>query len=79
MAGFFDEYGAGDERRARNIKLIAVSVLVAAVLTGLLYFFLRNYRQEQQAKRFSNCWKPTIIRQPTICGSLPTRTATGIP
>src|ERR1700733_9467100 len=52
MAGFFDEYGAGDERRARNIKLIAVSVLVAAVLTGLLYFFLRNYRQEQQAKRF---------------------------
>jgi hypothetical protein len=52
MAGFLDEYGAGDERRARTIKLIAVSVVVAAVLTGLLYFFFRNYRQEQQAKRF---------------------------
>jgi len=54
MAGFLDEYGAGDERRARIIKLIVVSVLVAAVLSGLLYFFFRNYRQEQAAKRFFN-------------------------
>jgi hypothetical protein len=53
MAGFLDEsYGAGDERRARIIKLVVVSVAIAAVLTGLLYFFFRNYRQEQQAKRF---------------------------
>ena len=52
MAGFLDEYGAGDERRARIIKTIAVSVAVLAVLTGLLYFLFRNYRQEQQAKRF---------------------------
>jgi hypothetical protein len=52
MAGFLDQYGAGDERRARNIKLIVVSVVVLAVLSGFLYFFFRNYRQEQQAKRF---------------------------
>jgi hypothetical protein len=52
MAGFLDEYGAGDERRARIIKMIAVSVAVLVVLTGLLYFLFRNYRQEQQAKRF---------------------------
>jgi hypothetical protein len=52
MAGFLDQYGAGDERRARNIKLIVVSVVVLAILSGLLYFFFRNYRQEQQAKRF---------------------------
>jgi len=42
MAGFLDEYGAGDERRARIIKLILVSVVVAAVLSGLLYFLFRN-------------------------------------
>ena len=54
MAGFLDEYGAGDERRARIVKLILISVAVAAVLLGLLYFFFRNYRQEQAAKRFFN-------------------------
>lgn len=52
MAGFLDEYGAGDERRARIIKMVVVSVAVLAVLSGVLYFFFRNYRQEQQAKRF---------------------------
>jgi hypothetical protein len=52
MAGFLDEYGAGDERRARIIKIVVVSVIAAAMLYGLLYFFFRNYRQEQQAKRF---------------------------
>jgi len=52
MAGFLDDYGAGDERRARLIKLIVVSVAVVAVLTGLLYFYFRNFREEQQAKRF---------------------------
>src|ERR1039458_1344054 len=52
MAGFLDDYGAGDERRARNIKIVVASVLILAVLTGLLYFFFRNFRQERQAKRF---------------------------
>jgi hypothetical protein len=52
MAGFLDQYGAGDERRARNIKILVVSVVCLAVLTGLLYFFFRNYRQERQARRF---------------------------
>jgi hypothetical protein len=52
MAGFLDDYGAGDERRARLIKNIAVSLAVLAVLSGVLYFLFRNYRQEQQAKRF---------------------------
>ena len=52
MAGFFDQYGAGDERRARKIKITILSVVVLAVLSGLLYFVLHNYSQERQAKRF---------------------------
>jgi hypothetical protein len=52
MAGYMDGYGAGEERRARIIKLIIVSVIGLAILYGLLYFFFRNYSQEQQAKRF---------------------------
>jgi hypothetical protein len=52
MAGFLDEYGAGDERRARIIKVTLVSVAALAVLSGLLYFFFHNYREERQANRF---------------------------
>jgi len=52
MAGYLDQYGAGDEKRARKIKIVVVSVIGLAVLTGLLYFFFHNYPEEQQAKRF---------------------------
>jgi hypothetical protein len=52
MAGFLDQYGAGDERRSRNIKIVVLSVIGLALLGGILYFFFRNFRQEQQAKRF---------------------------
>jgi len=52
MAGYLDQYGAGDEKRARKIKLTIVSVVVLAVVSGLLYFFFRNYAEERQAKKF---------------------------
>ena len=52
MAGILDSYGAGDERRARKIKMLLVSVVGLVVLSGFLYFFFRNYPQQQQAKRF---------------------------
>jgi hypothetical protein len=52
MAGYLDQYGAGDERRARNIKIVVLVAVGLAVLTGVLYFFFHNYRQEHQARRF---------------------------
>jgi hypothetical protein len=52
MAGFLDQYGAGDERRARNIKIVVLSVVSLAALSGILYFFFHNYRQESQVRRF---------------------------
>ncbi len=52
MAGYFDQYGAGEERRLRIIKILAVSVMALLLATGLSLFFFHNYRQEQQVKRF---------------------------
>ena len=52
MAGFLDDYGAGDERRARIWKIAVVSVLAVAAVTGLAYYFFHNYSQEQRVKRF---------------------------
>ena len=52
MAGYLDNYGAGDERRARNLKVAVISVIGFAVLSAFLYFFFHNYREEHQVKRF---------------------------
>jgi hypothetical protein len=52
MAGYLDQYGAGDEQRARRIKIAVLSVVTLAVLSGLLYFVFHNYSQERQAKKF---------------------------
>ncbi len=52
MAGYLDQYGAGEERRARIIRNVVIAVVVLVVAGGVLYFLLHNYRQEQQAKQF---------------------------
>jgi len=53
MTGLLEgDYGAGEERRARVIKIIVISVLALTVIAGTAYFFFHNYRQEQQVKQF---------------------------
>ncbi len=53
MAGLLEgDYGGAEERRARVIKIIVVSVLALTVIAGTAYFFFHNYRQEQQVKQF---------------------------
>jgi hypothetical protein len=52
MAGYLDQYGAGEEERERLIKRIAIAVVAAIVLGAVGFFVFHNYRQERQAKRF---------------------------
>ena len=52
MAGYLDQYGAGDEQRARKIKITILSVISGAVASCLLYFIFHNFSEEQQAKKF---------------------------
>jgi len=52
MGGYLDQYGAGEERRERIIKWIALGAAAAAILALALYFTFRNHRETQQAKRF---------------------------
>ena len=52
MSGFFDAYGVADQQRERRIKRIVLWG-AAAVIVGLgLYFWFRNWRQEQVVKQF---------------------------
>ena len=52
MAGYLDQYGAGEERRLRIIKTLVISIVALAVLGGIAFFVFHNYSQERQVKRF---------------------------
>jgi hypothetical protein len=52
MAGYLENYGAGDERREKITKTVVLAVVALLVAIGLAYVFLHNYPEERQAKRF---------------------------
>lgn len=52
MAGYLENYGAGDERREKIAKRAVISVVALLVVAGLGYAFFHNYPEERQARRF---------------------------
>jgi len=52
MAGYLDQYGAGDERRIKVIKTLVFSLSALVILGGVAFFVFHNYKQERQVKRF---------------------------
>ena len=52
MSGYLETYGAGEEKRDRWRKRLALVAALLLVAGGTIYFFLRNYRETQQAELF---------------------------
>ena len=52
MAGYLENYGAGDERREKITKTAVIAVLAVLAAGALAYFIFHNYPEERQAKRF---------------------------
>jgi hypothetical protein len=52
MAGYLDQYGAGEERRENIVKRALIVFAAAAVLAAVLFFVFHNFRQEQRVKQF---------------------------
>lgn len=52
MPGYLDQYGAGEERRERLIKITALVLVALLIASGVAYWFLKNWREERQARRF---------------------------
>jgi hypothetical protein len=52
MAGYLDNYGAGEERREKIIKTVAAAVAIILLGGVLGYLFFHNYPEERQAKKF---------------------------
>ena len=64
MAGYLDSYGAGDERRERRNKRIAIWGLLTVIMALALYFTFRDWRQERVVKQFL-----TLLRQQDYQGA----------
>ena len=52
MAGYLEQYGAGEERRGKIVKVVAIAVVAVVLIAGALYFNFHNYREERQVKQF---------------------------
>ena len=52
MAGYLASYGIGDEQREKIIRQLIIMCYFSAGRGRRLVFFLKNYRQEQQARKF---------------------------
>jgi len=57
MAGYLEQYGAGDEKREKRRRNIVLSLLGLIILSGALYFTFRNYREEKQLTTFYDLLK----------------------
>lgn len=58
MSGFLDPtYGVNEARRARRMKLIAVSGISIVIVATVLYFTFRNWRQERVMNQFLSLLK----------------------
>jgi len=52
MAGYMDGYGVDDARRERLRRRIFIALGALILITGVLYFLFRDYREEKQIQTF---------------------------
>jgi hypothetical protein len=52
MAGYLDQYGAGEEKREHLIRNSVIIALTVLVLGSLFYYLFRTYHQARVTKRF---------------------------
>ena len=52
MAGYLEQYGAGEERRGKIIKVLVLSLIALVLIGGGLYFNFHNFREERQVTEF---------------------------
>jgi len=54
MAGYLDQYGAGEEQRNTIIFRTIAILVIAAIIVSLGWYLFKNHHQEAVVKRFLN-------------------------
>jgi len=52
MAGYLDQYGAGEERRNRIVARSIIGAIALAIVASLGWYLLKNHHQEGVVKKF---------------------------
>lgn len=52
MAGYLDEYGAGEERRETLTKRVVILAGAILVIGGLSWYIFKNHQQERDGRNF---------------------------
>jgi len=52
MAGYLDQYGAGEEKRNKLFVRAVVSLIAIVLIGGLAWYALKNHQQESVLKNF---------------------------
>ena len=52
LAGYLDHYGVGEEKREKIVKRTLLTIAIVLVAGGALFFYFKNYRQEQRVSAF---------------------------
>ena len=52
MAGYLEDYGVVDAKREKKTKRLVVSLLTLVIVASILFFTLRDYKQESILKQF---------------------------
>ena len=80
MAGYLDQYGAGDEQRAKIIKGILYLILAILLLGLLPWYLFKNHSQEASVRNFLNllrkheyttAYKTWGCDDPQVCSGYP--------
>ena len=80
MAGYLDQYGAGDERRAKIVKRTILIIVTAIVFTTLPWYLFKNHSEERKVKDFlallrkhdyTSAYKTWGCDQPKTCDGYP--------
>src|SRR6185436_1990090 len=49
---YLDDYGVADARKEQRNRRILLTLVTIVVVTGSLYLWFKNYRQEQRVREF---------------------------
>ncbi len=63
MSGYLDNFGVVDAKREKRNKRIIVSILSIAVVSGLLWFFFRDWKEEARVREFIALLEKKDFRQ----------------